>query len=865
MISETGLFVTQVASSFDCSSSVSAQLRHSPYLADLASRFDAPGSLETILKEIPEASALELQTLKAKFSLAFARENFDNFDDAGRVWSNFADATIERALHIAWNEIAKKHRLKLNPDLIEGLFVLGLGKLGGNDLNFSSDIDLVAFFDPDRLPIPTAKGQAFICSDICKKLTQILHPRHNPDFIWRVDWRLRPESSGTGLAMSTTKAETFYFFRALPWHRLALMKARIVAGDRSAGNTFLQTVEPFIWRRNLDFTMIDELAALKTRINNEHPGLEYERIAPDPISASASGFNVKLGRGGIREIEFIANAHQLIYGGKHPKLRLTHTRSALSALGEHGFLPAPQITYLNEAYKYFRGIENLLQMFKNEQTHIVPPDPLKSEILVQLGTSDAIDADILEKRKTIHDMFSKLFSVEKSDDIWIDLNALAEPANSIAKHWVAGFTDHGLSPILSAQYKHLGQSLTARIHNHNKPDSFARIDNFLKQLGRSEQYFALLDRFPDLLDKLITPLLHSPHMTEILRQSPHIIDIFLTRNSESLADQSDFVLSSDNYERQLESLRRFVNEQLFLAYTKFLDGQSGHIKLQHDLTAIAETALNLSIEIVRRDLALDRIPITVLGLGRMGHSTMAPQSDLDLIFIFDNEIDTEISAKIVRRLRTTLTTKLREGIAYELDMRLRPSGRSGPPAVKLSAFHDHHMSRAHSWEHIALAPARIVAGDKSLGKDVMEIKDRVLTRARHKDSFLNDAWSMYSRIRDERIKETPANIWRCKLRSGGLMQADFLMSCYHVLGENPPKDLIETSKHWQNLQIWERLLGLTGHPISDTADRFSTRILSSNFEDWISSLENVVTSTAAELFDAVDKDKIAPPSPVNWA
>ena len=844
---------------------MTAQWRHIPYLAELASHFGEPEPYDLIQGEISQASAKDLQTIKARFSLAFATTEFDDFDQAGQIWSEFADATIQRALELAWNETVKKHRLNLDPDITPGLFILGLGKLGGLDLNFSSDVDLIAFFNPQILPIPTSKGQAYICSDICKRLTQILQPRHDPNFIWRVDWRLRPESSGTGLAISTAKAETFYFFRALPWHRLALMKARVIAGDKAAGRAFLQSLEPFIWRRNLDFTMIDELAALKTRINDEHPGLEIERVAPDPITDLASGFNVKLGRGGIREIEFIANARQLIYGGKNPKLRVTNTRAALKALGENGLLPQAEVEDLKENYKSLRLIENRIQMHRNEQTHIIPQEPLKSDILKSFGSMQDFDENIFDIRHQVHNVFSALFSNEKNDENWADLSDLTERSKSIAKHWVDGFTDHGLLPNVSAQYKQLGQTLTARVQKHKAPEIFPRIDSFLKQLSRSEQYFALLDRFPNLLDKLITPLLHSPHMTEILRQSPHIIDIFLTPHTDSLRDQSEFVLSSDDYERRLEALRRFVNEQLFLAYTKFLDGDSDALNLQHDLTALAETCLDLSIEIVRHDLDIGHIPITVLGLGRMGHSTMAPQSDLDLIFIFDDHFDPDVSAKVVRRLRTTLTTKLREGIAYELDMRLRPSGRSGPPAVKLSAFLDHHMSRAHSWEHIALAPARIVAGDRDLGEKVMEIKDKILSRPRHKHRFLADSWSMYKRIESERIETTPTDIWRCKLRAGGLMQADFLLSCYRVRGECPPKDLVETAEHWQNLQIWERLLGLTDHPISDTPDRFMTRILSSNFEDWVSSMENTVMSAASELFKDVKDSEITPPSPVKWA
>jgi len=841
-----------------------ALLRHSNYLSGLAARFANPGSCADILGAVSHASAEDLPNLKARFALAFAQEEFANFDKAGRIWSGFADATIDRALVHAWQITAKRHKLKLPEGKPPGFFVLGLGKLGGMDLNFSSDVDLLAFYDAEILPVPTTKGQAYIASEVCKNLTQILQPRHAPDFVWRVDWRLRPESSGTGLAMSTTKAENFYFFRALPWHRLALMKARIVGGDNKSGDNFLAALEPFIWRRNLDFTMLDELAALKSRINDEHPGLESERQAPAPITPQAAGFNLKLGRGGIREIEFIANAQQLVHGGKRPALRTTNTRTALSQLREENLLPADVVKDLLESYAHFRTIENAVQMLRNDQTHIIPDEDHQAELLGLLKSPKNFNANIFERRKRVHDEFSKLFETTKIQSVSVDLSKVEESAKSIARSWASGFSNHGLTAAVCRNFQDLGTQLVARVQQQNRTDAFQTVDDFLKQLGRSEQYFTLLARHPNLLDTLVTPLLHSPHMIEILRQSPHIIDIFLSPAAATLEAQSAFVLSSPDYERRLEALRRFVNEQLFRAYTRFLDGESDAAALQARLTAIAERSLALSLRIVADDLDVNTLPMTVLGLGKMGTATMAPQSDLDLVFLFADDCDTDLSAQIVRRLRTTLMTKLREGIAYELDMRLRPSGRSGPPAVKLSAFRDHHMNRAHTWEHIALAPARIVAGDQTLGEHVMAIKSDILNHPRNRAAFIADASAMYERIRAERITQTQPDIWRCKLREGGLMQADFLLASYAVLGEKPPEGLEDTARDWRELQIWERLLGLKGQPLKATPSRFTAGTSPLLDADRIIGLEKTVTSAAKALFKPVSSETAPDPAPIIW-
>ena len=424
--------------------------------------------------------------------------------------------------------------------------------------------------------------------------------------------------------------------------------------------------------------------------------------------------------------------------------------------------------------------------------------------------------------------------------------------------------EHGVSATHKSKYSDLGCRLIQRVSKQSKIDAFERVDSFLRQIGRSEQYFSLLDHNPELLDKLITPLLHSPHMSEILRQSPHIIDIFIASETDDLEAQSQFVLTSSDYENRLEALRRFVNEQLFRAYTNFLEGTFSAHEMQARLTALAEQTLELSIKIVCEDLGLNNIPVTVLGLGKMGTKAMSPQSDLDLVFLFPNDIDTEISTKIVQRLRTTLTVKLREGIAYELDMRLRPSGRSGPPAVKLSAFYDHHMQRAHSWEHIALVPARIVAGNKALGTDVENILAKIFARSRDIPAFKKDALFMFNRLKSERLKETSLKIWRSKLRRGGLMEADYIRSCLKLTGSPISKDLETAIVDWNKLQNWERLLGLTAKPITETPARYSNAIGAKELANRQNTLEKTVLSITEAFFADINHEPNRPARPIVW-
>ena len=833
-------------------------------------------ALETLDPKDSETPKRLLE-LKQRFALGWSTLALNgklDFKSLGSLQSQFAARSINTALRTAWHIEAKSLKLKGLPKDVPGLFILGLGKLGGLDLNFSSDVDLIAYYDPKTLPVPKHKGQSYAVNKVLKTMGQILKPRNSPDFVWRVDWRLRPESSASQLSMSTDMAQDFYFFRALPWHRLALMKARVVAGDIAAGEAFLQNITPFIWRQNLDFRALDELAHLKSRINLEHPALRQQRAAPEPITADASGFNVKLGSGGIREIEFIANAQQLIWGGKQYELRTPNTLDALAQLAKGGHMDEDVSGKLTAHYISLRQLENTIQMLGNEQTHIIPSaEETRDNIMTLLGETnwETYCQKVETIRHFVNTEFQKVFEVEGEETVPKDgfddnLNALSPVTREIAQNWL-----DGLFPRLNSRsnFQSLGQALLEQIFKSSarSDDAITRINQFFSALSRSEQYLHLLSRNQDLLNALIPPLLYSPHMTLLLEQSPHIIDVFLSPQNEL---DTVFIFKSDDYETRLERLRRFVNENLFVNYTEFLNVGGTATTLQKKLTALADMTIEAAIKIVADDLGVDHLPIIVLGLGKMGTSRMAPLSDIDLVFIFEDEADPDLTQKIVRRLRTTLTAKLSEGIAYELDMRLRPSGRSGPPAVKLNSFKEHHQNRAHNWEHIALAHSRIVAGDKALGEKVMAIRDEILAMPRDSDQFLKDAKSMWQLIESQRIDNTPLDAINSKLRPGGLMQAEYTENCYHLLGRQTDT-LRESILFWSKLQLWERLLGLTGQPLETLPNYYKAHFLkqfgADSFKD-IKALQAQHTKIIFAAYDALFSSTALParyePTRILW-
>ncbi len=809
---------------------------------------------------IENADALLLKSKIAfdyHWSLAMFNRELDQVC-LGKWRSSFADASIELALRCAWHSVIEKHRaLARLPDekgMVDGLFVFALGKLGGRDLNFSSDVDLIAFFDPDLLQVPDTLGKGYITHSVLQELTRLLSRNGSTNFVWRVDWRLRPNASATTLAMSTAAALDYYFYRASPWHRLALLKARVVAGDSNLGDTFLSELTPFLWRQNLDYRALDELAEIKQRINAEHPGLRTQRQWLEPISDEVAGFNLKLGTGGIREVEFVVNALQLLWGGRDLSLRTSNTMQALVALESGKYLEAQVCADLKQAYSFFRHLENAVQLRDNQHDHLLPQaENLRAAVIELAGFSDwnSMSEQLNIHRRLVSAVFLNLFVEQSSDESepieWP--HGLSPASREVVDAWEAGYICYGVSKEIRLRLKPLTLALSnhlATIDENEASEVSLALHRFFKSLPVGEQYFRLLASSPQLLDSIVMPLMHSPPMTTLLHQSPHIIDCFVQAHWQwGQKFDTESVLKASSYELSLERLRRFVNEYLYQLYLAFLQERLSPIDLQEALTVLAEKSLELSLKVVAQGMKLDKIPVALIGMGKLGLGCMAPMSDLDLIFVFDeNESDIQEATRFVSRLQTAISTPMREGIVYELDTRLRPSGRSGVPTVSIASFAKHHKQRAHTWEHIALMPSRVVAGNFALEERIESVKMAVLAGPRDRDQALNDMLKMYKRIEEHRISATPSNICNTKLRTGGLMQAEYLAACLvlarhdmSAVEEASFDDLLKRSlkddetqlpvviKNWRTLQLWERLLGLTDKPFDHVPLNYQPIIL----------------------------------------
>lgn len=796
-----------------------------------------------------------LKSVKAEFDFAWSCAQLTgaaSFQQQGIWRTAFADATIDLALKTAWHSQNNKHLNKSLPEAgttVPGLFVLGLGKLGGVDLNFSSDVDLVAFFDESNLPVSEMLGRGHICNKVLQKMSQSLNQNSNINFIWRVDWRLRPNASAMPLAMPTDSAEEYYFYKALPWHRLALMKARVVAGDIDAGIRFFERLRPFIWRQNLDYTAIDELAHLKQRINLEHPALRLQRKQREPVIPEAGGFNVKLGSGGIREIEFIINGLQLVWGGKQPDLRITNTCDAMDQLVDTKLMQADVIDRLKQAYCFFRDLENRIQMMDNGHVHSVPTEPETQKRLLMLSGYDdwqLLEQTIYEHRKFVNQEFEQFFNAEEKEQshtssTWPD--GLTDRAQAIIDDWETGFQKYGVPVAMAEKLMPLTESLCKQINqlNTDVEEAIITLDDFFRRLPKSTQYFRLLKESPTLLDSIVPPLIYSPPMASLLQQSPHIVDYYMSPEpDEKFA--SDVIFANQDYETRLERIRRFVNEHLYQSYLKFITGELEVTNFQEYLTALAEHSMQCAMRIVAEELDFKQIPIAVLAMGKMAMQRMSPLSDLDLIFVYDeSEVSMEKAQSFVQRLQTALTVPMREGIVYELDTRLRPSGKSGAPIVSFESFERHHFQRAHTWEHIALVPGRVALGNEKLEQFIMQTKQKVLLKARDSQQFKKDAQKMWGRIAEHRIKNTDAQHFESKLRHGGLMQAEYLAACYAIYYAEHIDNIAEldfeqyitqAAKHagfdvlpeilqfWRIMQLWERLLELSDKALAEMPEQY---------------------------------------------
>jgi len=735
--------------------------------------------------------------------------------------SEFAGVAISAAAAQALRIAAARGDIELadpdHPETQSGLVILGMGKLGGCELNYSSDIDLIVLFDPDRTKTndPDNLQTAFL--RLTRNIVQMLEDRTADGYVFRTDLRIRPDPGATPLAISVLAAETYYESIGQNWERAAMIKARPVGGDIAAGLAFLKWLTPFVWRKNLDFAAIQDIHSIKRQINAQRGG----------TGISVPGHNIKLGRGGIREIEFFAQTQQLIWGGRLSELRLSGTVEALEKLAECGQIEASVRDDMIAAYRYLRWVEHRLQMVDDKQTHSLPDDPGKlAAIAAFLGYDDteSFATDLAVHLENVETHYAGLFedapslSAPSSNDGFTIGNLVFTGAESdpetiqtienlgfrnaaAVDATVRGWHHGRYRAMRSARARELLTEffpvLLKALAGTPDPDAtFNKFDEFLSGLPAGVQLFSMFHANPGLLDLVAEIMGGAPRLAEYLARRPQVLDSVLTADFFDPPPSADGMLAeldqkmeqADNIEDVLTVCRRWANDRRFQIGVQSLRGRIDGPMAARTLSDIADVAISGLYRRVEEEFAtkhgrISGSELAIVSLGKLGSREMTPESDLDMVFIYEVPDGADGSdgvkplppsqyfARLSQRLINAITAQTSEGTLYEVDMRLRPSGATGPIASSLASFIQYHEQESWTWEHMALTRGRVIIGSDGMREKISKAIRDTLTRERDPRKLLADVADMRQRMERE---HSTAFIWDVKHLRGGLVDVEFI-------------------------------------------------------------------------------------------
>ncbi len=781
--------------------------------ADLDAELD---SVKTAARsgETPDRVATALRRLKSRLALAIAVADIAGTWPLERVTgalSAFASGCLSALVDSILLQLQRDGQLALGdqPDAA-ALTVLGMGKLGAGELNYSSDIDLILLYDREAPALADNDNLSRHFVRAARLLVQLMGETSADGYIFRTDLRLRPDPGSTPLAMSVQAAELYYESVGQNWERAAMIKAHPVAGNRAVGTAFLHDMRPYIWRKHLDFAAIHDIHSIKRQIDAHRGGGTVKVL----------GHNVKLGRGGIREIEFFAQTQQLIFGGRNPALRLRGTCESLRALAAAGHVTEATVEDLIEAYVFLRTVEHRLQMVDDRQTHSLPDDEAGlAAIATFLGYPDAasFQAALLERLLRVEGHYARLFEEEPSlagpggnlvftgtDDDPGTLTTLRtlgfrDPvaAAAIVRRWHHGRFRSTATARARELLTELMPGLLKALGATASPDqALLNFDLFLGNLPAGIQLFSLFKANPALLDLVAAIMGSAPGLAAHLARRAILLDsvlspafyVTLPPAADMEADLATQLAAVEHEQDILDIARRWANDRRFQVGVQQLKAIVRPSIAGEAYADVAAATISALCDRVERRFAeqhggFDGQRLAVLGLGKLGSREMSATSDLDLIFVYDIppgleasdgrqplppiQYYTRLSAKIV----TALTAHTNEGTLYEVDMRLRPSGRAGPLANSLEGFETYHAGSAWTWEHMALTRARVIHGPAALCGRLETIVRGTLTRPRDPLALVRDVADMRDRIARHAPPRSP---WDFKHLPGGLFDIDFV-------------------------------------------------------------------------------------------
>ena len=765
---------------------------HSPFLAMLLDREAelarclGSGHLKLDLTAVAPDLAIGTQLRRERRALALAVAIGDlagllDLTAVTETLTRFADAALDRAITAA---IAER-----TPGAGPAGFVaIALGKQGSFELNYSSDIDPIFLFDPATLPCRPREEPGDAAVRIGRRVVELLQARDADGYVLRVDLRLRPSPEVTPVALPVDAAIGYYESQALPWERAAFIRARAAAGDLALGQRFLEAIRPFVWRRALDYGALGEIRSLTHRIRDHYAGGQL----------FGAGFDLKRGRGGIREVEFFAQIHQLVHGGRDAALRPPATRDALAALAAAGWIDPADAAALTKAYVQLRTIEHRVQMIDDRQTHTLPAGSALDTVARLHGLADGPALlDLLRPHVAIVASRYDALGGDAPTALSRDAQSLAalvgEAGAQRIAAWRAGAYPAVRSAAAQAALEAVLPTLAPALAAASDPAAaLVRFDTLLERLPSAVNIFRLLEARPGLMALLVEVLSHAPALAEELGRRPALLD--------GLVDASAFddvgtvaVLAAemrghdpDDYGARLDHVRRVVGEKRWSLGAQIVAGRADPLAVAAGYARVAEaaTAVLTAATVAEFARAHGDFPgseLVVLALGRFGGEALTHASDLDLIYLFTGDFAATSEGpkplgatlyfnRLAQRVTAALSVATAAGPLYPVDTRLRPQGATGPLAVSLDSFARYSRDEAWTWEHMALTRARPVFGSPAARADVQRVIAAVLDGERSDRPVIADA----VRMRDEMaLHKPPAGPLDAKLLPGGLVDLEF--------------------------------------------------------------------------------------------
>ena len=734
--------------------------------------------------------------------------------DLAGVWSlhdvttrltDFANVAVDLALRAALTPEVERGKIpgQTMDDLDSacGMVVFAMGKMGAGELNYSSDIDLICLFDETRFDpddYGTARA-AFVRAT--RKMVATLNDRTSDGYVFRTDLRLRPDPAVTPVCLAMARAEGYYESLGRNWERAAYIKARPCAGDLVAGQRFLHTLTPFVWRKHLDFAAIDEAHDMRLRIR-AHKGISKNVTLP--------GHNMKLGRGGIREIEFFTQTQQLISGGRDPDLRVRGTLDGMVRLAQKGWIPNEAAVDLSDHYTFHRTVEHRVQMIHDAQTHALPRSPDGFERLAAMMDRDraGLDRELLERLNAVHSRIETFFTHEEPDQDPVPDNDKLD--QSIIARW------HSYPALRSSRAQQIFRRLQPEILSRlsqgiDTQAGLLAFDGFLAGLPAGVQVLSMFEARPQLLDLLVDIAGTAPGLAKYLSRNASVFEAVIAGHffsewpgedglreelSKHLADQRD-------YEQQLDASRAWAKEWHFRVGVHHLRGLIDADEAGRQYAHLAGAVVGALWPIVLDQFALKHgAPpgrgAMVLAMGSLGAGKLNASSDLDLIVIYDAPGDSSSDgprplatrayyARATQALITALTVPMSEGKLYEVDMRLRPSGNQGPVATSWAAFQSYQQDEAWVWEHLALTRARSVAGPQELVRDVEAFRAELMGRKGDRARVLAGVADMRTRIAEAKA---PVGAWDTKLGTGRMQDIELMAQAGALMAAETRSDVL---------------------------------------------------------------------------